>query len=438
MDVGGATVAEGGEVDDRIGDELTGAVIGDAAAAVGVGGPRSPAPVPASPIGARAGRCAAPSLDRRVLEQEQGVGDLAAPAAPPRADPAARRLRVGDEPEAARASGSTIPQSRSRRPRGPGSAGFGAALDRPQHPVDEQDVSAGAEHADPVEPRPCGRSSPASRADRERCPGSRSIRKTTAYCENRWRPASASITGAIARITVKPGAFRRGGGDRRWRWSPRRRPAPRSGGLRPIEACSRVGKSAAQAASAGASISMRARRSAAAPRAARRSSAGSGFPFGGGASADPHRAHSAKNTGSSSKSRSLRQESRPVGAVEDAVVAGQGDGHPVAGDDLAVADDRHLVDRSDREDRRLRRVDHGREVVDPEHPQVGHGEGSAGQLRRRDRPVAHPRRQRPRLGGDLAQPLASASNTVGTTRASCAATAMPTLTREYSSNLPSR
>ncbi len=47
------------------------------------------------------------------------------------------------------------------------------------------------------------------------------------------------------------------------------------------------------------------------------------------------------------------------GAVEDAVVAGEVDPHQVGGGDLAVADDRALLDRADGEDRRLRRVDHG-------------------------------------------------------------------------------
>ena len=59
--------------------------------------------------------------------------------------------------------------------------------------------------------------------------------------------------------------------------------------------------------------------------------------------------------------------------------------------------------------------------VDPEHAEVGDGEGAARQLRRRDRPVAHllgqrawsPRRSRPAT-------CWSASKTVGTTSASCA------------------
>ena len=70
------------------------------------------------------------------------------------------------------------------------------------------------------------------------------------------------------------------------------------------------------------------------------------------------------------------EELGALGAVEDAVVAGEGDRHQVGGDDLAVADDRPLLDRADGEDRRLRRVDHRGEAVDPVHPQVGDGEGA--------------------------------------------------------------
>ena len=73
--------------------------------------------------------------------------------------------------------------------------------------------------------------------------------------------------------------------------------------------------------------------------------------------------------------------------------------------DLTVADDRALGDRADSEDRRLRRVDHRGEAVDAEHPQVGDGEGRPRELRRRDLPIPHPLRQRPRVRGDLSQVL---------------------------------
>src|SRR5690606_4760297 len=53
------------------------------------------------------------------------------------------------------------------------------------------------------------------------------------------------------------------------------------------------------------------------------------------------------------------QERGGVGAVEDAVVAGERERHAMAGDDGAVAHDRALLQRADGEDRRLRRVQHG-------------------------------------------------------------------------------
>ena len=59
-----------------------------------------------------------------------------------------------------------------------------------------------------------------------------------------------------------------------------------------------------------------------------------------------------------------------VGAVEDPVVAGQGQRHQVGDGDLAVADDRPLGHRPDGEDSRLRRVDHGGEVEMPNMPRL--------------------------------------------------------------------
>ena len=61
-------------------------------------------------------------------------------------------------------------------------------------------------------------------------------------------------------------------------------------------------------------------------------------------------------------------------------------------------------------------------------------EGSGGVSCRRGRFSASERVSRAISPSDLR----SASNTVGTTSASWPATATPTLTREYSSNLPSR
>ena len=71
-------VAIGAQVDDRVADEPAGAVIGDAAAAVGVHDldPLHPVPVLAHRqlVG---GRAATFRIDRRVLEQQQYVRDRA-------------------------------------------------------------------------------------------------------------------------------------------------------------------------------------------------------------------------------------------------------------------------------------------------------------------------------------------------------------------------
>ena len=59
------------------------------------------------------------------------------------------------------------------------------------------------------------------------------------------------------------------------------------------------------------------------------------------------------------------------------MVAGQRHGHHRTHDDLAVAGDGPILDRADREDRRLRRVEHGDELLDAVHAEVGDREGAA-------------------------------------------------------------
>ena len=98
--------------------------------------------------------------------------------------------------------------------------------------------------------------------------------------------------------------------------------------------------------------------------------------------------------------------------------------------DLAVAHDRPRLERADREDRRLRRVDDRDEALDAEHAEVGDGERAARELGRRDRAGAHALGDARDSRAIWPSDFESASNTVGTTSASWPATATPTLTRE--------
>src|SRR5688500_18400104 len=60
------------------------------------------------------------------------------------------------------------------------------------------------------------------------------------------------------------------------------------------------------------------------------------------------------------------EEHRAVCTVDYAVVAAHRHAEALPRPQLAVDDDRLLIDRADRQDRRLRRIDDGRELVDPE------------------------------------------------------------------------
>ena len=102
-DVGRAALAEGGQVDDRVGDELAGAVIGDPAAAIGIGDLDSLHPVPVLTHPELAG-IGAPALGqhRRVLEEQQGVRHVTVVAGGGEAQLQGGRLVVGDQPEPGR------------------------------------------------------------------------------------------------------------------------------------------------------------------------------------------------------------------------------------------------------------------------------------------------------------------------------------------------
>src|SRR5262245_24876071 len=70
-----------------------------------------------------------------------------------------------------------------------------------------------------------------------------------------------------------------------------------------------------------------------------------------------------------------REEARSVRAIDDTVVAAQGDGHDIAeGKAVRRFLDRRAPRAADREDRDLRRVDDRGEGANAEHPEVRDGE----------------------------------------------------------------
>src|ERR1700687_4111449 len=73
------------------------------------------------------------------------------------------------------------------------------------------------------------------------------------------------------------------------------------------------------------------------------------------------------------------QKSSGFNAIEDAMVSGQGDTHGLGDSKLAVARDGAVLDRPDRQDRRLWGNDDRAELVDVEHPHVRYREGSPGE-----------------------------------------------------------
>ena len=99
-------------------------------------------------------------------------------------------------------------------------------------------------------------------------------------------------------------------------------------------------------------------------------------------------------------------------AREDPVVAGDGQVHRAAHDDLAVAHHRLGLELADGEDGRLRRVDDRREARHAVHAQVGDRERPARQLRRGDLAVAH------LLGQSRASPRRSGRGPCGRRRRS--------------------
>src|SRR5690606_29306316 len=81
------------------------------------------------------------------------------------------------------------------------------------------------------------------------------------------------------------------------------------------------------------------------------------------------------------------------GAVDGAVVASERDGHELAGLDLALLDIDAFLAGADREDGAMGRVDHGGEMLDAVHAEVGDRGRPALVFVRRELLVARPRRE---------------------------------------------
>src|SRR4051812_34048800 len=76
------------------------------------------------------------------------------------------------------------------------------------------------------------------------------------------------------------------------------------------------------------------------------------------------------------------QKARANGTVDHPVIAAHRYPQPLVYAYLSTAHDRLVLDRADGKDPRLRRIDDRRELVDPEHAEVRHGECRAGVLLR--------------------------------------------------------
>ena len=122
------------------------------------------------------------------------------------------------------------------------------------------------------------------------------------------------------------------------------------------------------------------------------------------------------------------QEYRGRGAVEDAVIDGQGELQCGCGGESTVAHDGFLLDGADGQDRGLGRVDDGGEVIDAVHPEVADRECAAGH----SSGVSLPERARSTsacaLTAIVVRLLRSASRTTGTSSPLSTATAQPMFT----------
>src|SRR6266511_3597226 len=108
----------------------------------------------------------------------------------------------------------------------------------------------------------------------------------------------------------------------------------------------------------------------------------------------------------------LAQELGGFRPVDRAVIAGESEGHQRPGDELALLEHRPLLDRADREDCDLRRVEDGDELLDAVHAEVGDRERAALEVVLGQLAVTRACDDGPPLGGELDErlPLAVAED----------------------------
>ena len=87
-------------------------------------------------------------------------------------------------------------------------------------------------------------------------------------------------------------------------------------------------------------------------------------------------------SGSSTRPLNAARKRAPTAPSIHPVVARQGAGHDGGDGERAVLDDRSLLAGADRQNARLRRVNHRCEFADAEHPEVGDGEAATGDIPR--------------------------------------------------------
>src|SRR5207342_2646419 len=102
----------------------------------------------------------------------------------------------------------------------------------------------------------------------------------------------------------------------------------------------------------------------------------------------------------------VAEELGALGSVDRAVITRERHRYGRTNHELAVDRSGPVLDRADREDRHLRRIQHGDELLDPVHPEVGDRERPVLEIRQLELPVARTRDDIGTIGGDLLHRLA--------------------------------